>query len=167
MGDTMDKTSIRLTEVETQLQDQALDTETAVQLERLEEVERAVLMLDPDILRSSPVMDAVPQYEPEPQRPAPQPRVEPAPMPQPVPAAVAPTMPEPMPTPAPAPAPAEAAAPSKPVAPIAPVEFNMGSVPALAVTSPVVASDSTLSRAVNQESVDDATVAMARPGGAN
>lgn len=47
MGDTMDKTSIRLTEVETQMQDQALDTETAVQLERLEEVERALIALDP------------------------------------------------------------------------------------------------------------------------
>lgn len=47
MGDTMDKTSVRLTEVETQLQDQAMDTETAVQLERLEEVERALIALDP------------------------------------------------------------------------------------------------------------------------
>lgn len=47
MGDAMDKNSVRLTEVETQLQDQALDTETAVQLERLEEVERALIALDP------------------------------------------------------------------------------------------------------------------------
>jgi hypothetical protein len=38
---------LRLTEVETQLQDQAMDTETAVQLERLEEVERALIALDP------------------------------------------------------------------------------------------------------------------------
>ncbi len=30
-----------------------MDVETAVQLERLEEVERAVLMLDPDIIRPS------------------------------------------------------------------------------------------------------------------
>ena len=37
MGETVDKTKLRLTEVETQLQDQAMDTETAVQLERLEE----------------------------------------------------------------------------------------------------------------------------------
>jgi hypothetical protein len=47
MGTTMDKNSIRLTQLETQLQDQALDTETAVQLERLEEVERALIALDP------------------------------------------------------------------------------------------------------------------------
>ncbi|NND76205.1 MAG: hypothetical protein HKN44_14475 [Ilumatobacter sp.] len=47
VGESMDKTSVRLTEVETQLQDQSLDTETAVQLERLEEVERALIALDP------------------------------------------------------------------------------------------------------------------------
>jgi hypothetical protein len=47
MGETVDKTKLRLTEVETQLQDQAMDTETAVQLERLEEVERALIALDP------------------------------------------------------------------------------------------------------------------------
>ena len=47
MGESMDKNSIRLTELETQLQDQAMDTETAVQLERLEEVERALIALDP------------------------------------------------------------------------------------------------------------------------
>ena len=48
IGETVDKTSVRLTELETTVQDQHLDVETAVQLERLEEVERAVLMLDPD-----------------------------------------------------------------------------------------------------------------------
>lgn len=48
MGDAMDKNAVRLTELETQMQDQALDTETAVQLERLEEVERALIALDPD-----------------------------------------------------------------------------------------------------------------------
>jgi len=47
MGETVDKTTMRLTQVETQLQDQALGTETAVQLERLEEVERALIALDP------------------------------------------------------------------------------------------------------------------------
>jgi hypothetical protein len=47
MGETTGKTTMRLTEVETQLQDQAMDTETAVQLERLEEVERALIALDP------------------------------------------------------------------------------------------------------------------------
>ena len=49
---SMDKTAVRLTEIETTVQDQSMDVETAVQLERLEEVERAVLMLDPDIIRS-------------------------------------------------------------------------------------------------------------------
>jgi len=48
--DNLDKTGARLTEIETTVQDQHMDVETAVQLERLEEVERAVLMLDPDII---------------------------------------------------------------------------------------------------------------------
>ena len=49
---SLEKTAVRLTEVETTVQDQSMDVESAVQLERLEEVERAVLMLDPDIIRS-------------------------------------------------------------------------------------------------------------------
>jgi hypothetical protein len=48
--ESLDKTAVRLTEIETTVQDQHLDVEAAVQLERLEEVERAVLMLDPDII---------------------------------------------------------------------------------------------------------------------
>ncbi len=48
IGKTVEATNVRLTELETTVQDQHLDVETAVQLERLEEVERAVLMLDPD-----------------------------------------------------------------------------------------------------------------------
>ncbi len=52
VNESIEKTAVRLTEIETTVQDQSLDVETAVQLERLEEVERAVLMLDPDIIRS-------------------------------------------------------------------------------------------------------------------
>lgn len=48
IGKGLESTNVRLTELETTVQDQTLDVETAVQLERLEEVERAVLMLDPD-----------------------------------------------------------------------------------------------------------------------
>ncbi|HYN32534.1 MAG TPA: hypothetical protein VES40_07915 [Ilumatobacteraceae bacterium] len=48
MGQTMDKAVVRIVEVETQLQEQQLDVETAVQLERLEEVERALIALNPD-----------------------------------------------------------------------------------------------------------------------
>lgn len=48
IGKSVEKSNIRLTELETTVQDQNMDVETAVQLERLEEVERAVLMLDPD-----------------------------------------------------------------------------------------------------------------------
>ena len=48
MGQTMDKAVVRIVEVETQLQEQHLDVETAVQLERLEEVERALIALDPN-----------------------------------------------------------------------------------------------------------------------
>lgn len=50
--ENLEKTAVRLTEIETTVQDQSMDVETAVQLERLEEVERAVLMLDPDIIAS-------------------------------------------------------------------------------------------------------------------
>jgi len=48
IGKGLEATNVRLTELETTVQDQTLDVETAAQLERLEEVERAVLMLDPD-----------------------------------------------------------------------------------------------------------------------
>ncbi len=51
---TIDKTVGRLVDLETQVQEQHLDVETAVQLERLEEVERALIALDPNlfVLRS-------------------------------------------------------------------------------------------------------------------
>ena len=48
IGESMDKTVGRIVELETQLQEQHMDVETAVQLERLEEVERALLALDPN-----------------------------------------------------------------------------------------------------------------------
>jgi DNA anti-recombination protein RmuC len=47
IGETMDKTTVRIVELETQVQEQHLDVDTAVQLERLEEVERALIALDP------------------------------------------------------------------------------------------------------------------------
>jgi hypothetical protein len=47
MGESLDKTVGRIVELETQLQEQHMDVETAVQLERLEEVERALMALDP------------------------------------------------------------------------------------------------------------------------
>jgi len=47
IGTTIDKTVDRVVELETQVQEQHLDVETAVQLERLEEVERALIALDP------------------------------------------------------------------------------------------------------------------------
>ncbi|MEO1057832.1 MAG: hypothetical protein AAFY28_13040 [Actinomycetota bacterium] len=46
--ETIDHTTVRLTELETQVQEHYLDVETAVQLERLEEVERAMIALNPD-----------------------------------------------------------------------------------------------------------------------
>jgi len=48
MGESLDKTVSRIVELETQMQEQHMDVDTAVQLERLEEVERALLALDPD-----------------------------------------------------------------------------------------------------------------------
>ena len=47
IGDSIDSTNLRLVELETTVQDQTLDVETFVQLERLEEVERAIIALDP------------------------------------------------------------------------------------------------------------------------
>jgi hypothetical protein len=47
IGETIDKTVTRLVDVETQLQEHHMDVDTAVQLERLEEVERAIIALDP------------------------------------------------------------------------------------------------------------------------
>ncbi len=47
MGESMDKTVGRIVDLETQVQEQHMDVETAVQLERLEEVERALIALDP------------------------------------------------------------------------------------------------------------------------
>ncbi len=47
IGESMDKTVNRIVDLETQMQEQHLDVETAVQLERLEEVERAIIALDP------------------------------------------------------------------------------------------------------------------------
>lgn len=45
--ETNDKMILRITEVEAQLQAQEMDVESAVQLERLEEIERALIELDP------------------------------------------------------------------------------------------------------------------------
>jgi archaellum component FlaC len=47
MGESLDKTVGRIVELEIQVQEQHMDVETAVQLERLEEVERALIALDP------------------------------------------------------------------------------------------------------------------------
>ena len=47
MGESMDKTLGRIVDLETQMQEQHMDVDTAVQLERLEEVERALIALDP------------------------------------------------------------------------------------------------------------------------
>jgi len=47
VGEQMDKATVRVTELETIVQEQHMDVEAAVQLERLEEIERAVIALDP------------------------------------------------------------------------------------------------------------------------
>ncbi|MAT07240.1 MAG: hypothetical protein CL424_19580 [Acidimicrobiaceae bacterium] len=47
VNDRTDTLSVRMTEVETALQDQVMDVSTAVQLDRLEEIERALAELDP------------------------------------------------------------------------------------------------------------------------
>jgi len=48
VAEQMDKATVRVTEIETIVQEQHMDVEAAVQLERLEEIERAVIALDPD-----------------------------------------------------------------------------------------------------------------------
>lgn len=47
IGERTDQLTVRITDVETQLVDATMDVSTAVQLDRLEELERAVLELDP------------------------------------------------------------------------------------------------------------------------
>jgi hypothetical protein len=47
VGEKLDGITVRVTDVETQLADQTMDVSTAVQLERLEELERAVAEIDP------------------------------------------------------------------------------------------------------------------------
>ena len=47
VNDKTDTLSVRMAEVETQLQDSTMDVSTAVQLDRLEEIERALLEIDP------------------------------------------------------------------------------------------------------------------------
>ena len=65
MGESLDKTVGRIVDIETQLQEQHLDVETAVQLERLEEVERALLALDPSqFVRREEPMASPPTTEP-------------------------------------------------------------------------------------------------------
>ncbi len=65
MGESIDKTVGRIVDIETQLQEQHLDVETAVQLERLEEVERALLALDPSqFVRREEPMAPPPATEP-------------------------------------------------------------------------------------------------------
>ncbi len=47
VNERTDSLSVRMTEVETSLQDQVMDVSTAVQLDRLEEIERALAEIDP------------------------------------------------------------------------------------------------------------------------
>ena len=48
INERTDSLTTRMTEVETQLQDQTMDVSVAIQLDRLEELERAMAELDPD-----------------------------------------------------------------------------------------------------------------------
>jgi hypothetical protein len=48
MNERTDSLAIRMTDVETQVQDATMDVSTAIQLDRLEEIERALAELDPD-----------------------------------------------------------------------------------------------------------------------
>jgi hypothetical protein len=48
VAERTDTLAVRMTDVETQLQDATMDVSTAVQLDRLEEIERALIELDPN-----------------------------------------------------------------------------------------------------------------------
>ncbi|HEY3484751.1 MAG TPA: hypothetical protein VGK49_05165, partial [Ilumatobacteraceae bacterium] len=56
LNEKTDLIAVRVTEVEAALEDATMDVSTAVQLERLEELERAVMELDPNkfVLRDEP-----------------------------------------------------------------------------------------------------------------
>ncbi len=70
MGDSMDKAVGRIVELETQLQEHHMDVDTAVQLERLEEVERALLALDPNqFVRRDDLQRSPSGADPNPSRP--------------------------------------------------------------------------------------------------
>ena len=47
VNERTDSLSVRMTDVETQVQDATMDVSTSVQLDRLEEIERALVELDP------------------------------------------------------------------------------------------------------------------------
>jgi hypothetical protein len=70
MGDSVDKAVGRIVELETQLQEHHMDVDTAVQLERLEEVERALLALDPNqFVRRDDVQRSPSAADPNPSNP--------------------------------------------------------------------------------------------------
>ncbi len=67
VNEKTDTLVVRMTEVETQIQDATMDVSTAVQLDRLEEIERSLLELDPNkfVLKNDPPRaDAVSGFDP-------------------------------------------------------------------------------------------------------
>ena len=179
MRESLEKMTLRLTEVETTVQDQSMDVESAVQLERLEEVERAVLMLDPDILDRGEDMytavaavsndmddysaDGFPgettSVDPDPEPVAATPLAEPA-APEPVPAAPEPVAAAPEPAPAPEPV---APAP-EPEAPASSGDDDLSiQMPSMPSLSELTGSASAPLSPPSAEPTDDATVAMPRP----
>jgi len=171
MRENHEAVAVRLTEIETTVQDQSMDVESAVQLERLEEVERAVLMLDPDILeRHDDAPAATPAAPARPDDPAgfPGETVTPEPVAAPAPA------PEPEPTPEPvavaAAAPQATAVAAEP-APASAATANPAPAPASGgIEMPKMPSLSELtgdaSQPLSQPTIDDnrdSTVAMVRP----
>jgi hypothetical protein len=60
VNERTDHLAVRLTEVETGLQDATMDVSTAVQLDRIEELERAIAELDPDQFLRKDGLDAPP-----------------------------------------------------------------------------------------------------------
>ena len=161
--ESIEKMTLRLTEVETTVQDQSMDVESAVQLERLEEVERAVLMLDPDILeRGEDLYTAVPAVSHDAEDysadgfPGEMTNIEPDPEPMPEPVAAAPAAPAPA-----APEPVAAAPAPEPPANESPADDGLSiQMPSL---SDLTGAASAPLSPPSVDPTDDATIAMPRP----
>ena len=98
MNERSDTLAVRLTEVETNLQDATMDVSTAVQLDRMETIERALAELDPDQFVRKDGRDAPESATAPPGRPRARPTSSATPRPPSAPPASRPSSTPPRPT---------------------------------------------------------------------